>query len=149
MIVELVEVTSKNLDETLRLSVADDQLKFVATNAVSIAQSKFFPTLKTDAIHNGEEIVGFAMYGFDPDEDRYTLIRLMVDQRFQGNGYGRSATKAVIERLRDVEDCDAVFLSYVPANKGAARLYKSIGFEKTGEIDEESGEIVMRLQIRK
>jgi diamine N-acetyltransferase len=147
MSVELVAVSIENFDETLRLSVADDQLKFVATNAVSVAQSKFYPTLHTDTVYADGNAVGFVMYGFDPDEDRYYLVRLMIDQRYQGNGYGKSATEAVIRRLRDIKDCDAIYLSYVPANKGAAKLYRSIGFEETGETDKESGEIVMKYDL--
>ena len=129
------------------LSVGEDKSKFVATNAVSVAQSKFYPMLNTDAVRADQEIVGFVMYGFDPDEKRYTLVRLMVDEKYQGNGFGKSATKAVIERLRDEDDCDAVYLSYVPANTGAEKMYESLGFEKTGEIDEVSGEIVMRYAL--
>ena len=144
MTVDLVEVDVSNLDETLRLSVGNDQRGFVASNAVSIAQSKFYPTLKTESVFDGKTMVGFVMYGLDPDEGRYTLIRLMVDQEHQGKGYGRSATEAVLERLKEVEDCKEVYLSYVPANEAAAALYESIGFRKTGEIEKESGEIIMK-----
>jgi hypothetical protein len=36
-------------------------------------------------------------------------------------------------------------LSFVPENTGAEKLYKSVGFERTGELNE--GEVVMRYVI--
>ena len=147
MSVRLSKVAAGNLEKVLKLSVGEDQKGFVASNAVSIAQSKYYPALKTDAVYAGESMVGFAMYGFDPDDERFTLIRLMIDEKHQGKGYGRSATKAVLKRLKEEEGCKAVFLSYVPANKAAAQLYKSIDFKQTGEVDAESGEIVMKLDF--
>jgi diamine N-acetyltransferase len=90
-------------------------------------------------------MVGFVMYGLDTDDGRHYLVRLMVDEKHQGRGFGRSAALAVIEELRQTDGCDAVYLSFVPENTGAERLYQSIGFARTGEINE--GEIVMRLAI--
>ena len=42
--------------------------------------------------------------------------------------------------MRENPDCREFYLSFVPENTGAAALYESIGFERTGEISE--GEIV-------
>ncbi|HUF04816.1 MAG TPA: GNAT family N-acetyltransferase [Aridibacter sp.] len=148
MAVELREITPENFDECIRMSVSETQSGYVATNLMSIAQSKVYPTLNVRAVYDGEEMVGFVMYGFDPDENKYSLVRLMVDASKQGKGFGRQATMRVIEDLRNTEACDAVYLSYVPENTEAEKLYSSIGFERTGETDQESGEIVMRYTIR-
>ena len=72
------------------------------------------------------------------------MVRLMVDARKQGRGIGRAATMKVLEELKSRGDCDSVYLSFVPGNEGAEALYSSVGFEKTGEIDDASGEILMR-----
>jgi diamine N-acetyltransferase len=148
MEVELREITAKNFDECVMLDVAEHQRGFVATNVMSIAQSKVYPTLESKAVYADGEMVGFVMYGFDPETGRFSLARLMIDARRQGEGLGRASTKKVLETLRDREGCDSVYLSFVPENTGAEALYKSIGFEKTGEIDDESGEIVMRYAFR-
>lgn len=144
MPVELREITPKNFDECIRLSVSETQSGYVATNLMSIAQSKVFPDLNVRAIYDGEEMVGFVMFGFDQDENKHSLFRLMVDESKQGKGYGRAATRMVLEELRSEESCDSVYLSFVGGNISAERLYESIGFERTGEIDEQSGEIIMR-----
>jgi hypothetical protein len=47
---------------------------------------------------------------------------------------------------RRQRDCQEVFLSFVPENVGAEKLYSGLGFEQTGESDED-GEIIMRFKL--
>lgn len=145
MNISLREVTPQIFKECIKLKVAEAQSKFVAPNVVSIAQSKFYPTINTSAVYDGEEMVGFVMFGLDTDDGKYYLVRLMIDERHQGKGYGRAATRAVIEKMRANKDCRELYLSFVPENTAAHALYKSIGFEPTGDINE--GEIVMRFDL--
>jgi diamine N-acetyltransferase len=146
MKVTLREITPENFQQCVNLKVADSQTNFVAPNVMSIAQSKVYPTMNIRAVYAAnDEMVGFVMYGLDPDDRRYYLVRLMVDEKHQGKGYGRAATLAVIENLRQNADCREIYLSFNPENNGAERLYESLGFERTGEIS--AGEIVMRYSI--
>jgi diamine N-acetyltransferase len=145
MSVSLREITPQNFQECISLKVADGQEKFVAPNLMSIAQSKVFPTMNISAVYDGNEMVGFVMFGLDPDDERYYLVRLMVDEKHQGKGYGKAATLEAINQLKQVEGCREVYLSFVPENTGAEGLYKSIGFERTGNISQ--GEVVMRFVI--
>lgn len=147
--VNLEDVTPQNFRECINLKVADGQEKFVATNLMFIAQSKIvYPNAKTMAVCAGEQLVGFVMFGFDADDRKYYLGRLMIDEKFQGRGYGRAATLEVIEQFNQTEDCREVYLSFVPENVNAEKLYQSIGFERTGETTED-GEIVMRFDMNK
>lgn len=141
--VRLEPITPQNFDECIDLKVSDAQTGFVASNLYSIAQTKVYPDMEPFAVYAGDQMVGFVMFGFSVNFKRYFLVRLMVDARFQGKGYGRAATLEVIEKMRRIEDCKEIYLSCVPENTNAERLYKSIGFERTGEINE-GGEIVMR-----
>ena len=145
MNVTLREITPENFKDCINLKVADQQKTFVAPNVTSIAQSKIYPTVEPFAVYADDELVGFVMFGLDLDDNRYYLVRLMIDEKFQGRGYGKSATLAVIEKMKRVDDCNEIYLSFVPENTGAQRLYESVGFERTGEISE--GEIVMRYVI--
>ncbi|HEY0047784.1 MAG TPA: GNAT family N-acetyltransferase, partial [Pyrinomonadaceae bacterium] len=70
---------------------------------------------------------------------------LMIDARHQGKGYGKAATLEVIRRMSEIEDCRAIYLSFVPENTGAEKLYSSVGFERTGALN--GNEIVMRFTI--
>lgn len=143
--IELREITPRNFDECVGLTVGESQKGFVATNLRSIAQAKIYPTVEPMAVYADDEMVGFVLFGLDEDDGRYYLIRLMIDDRFQGRGFGRAAIFAVIERLRANPECREIYLSFVPANTGAEALYESIGFRRTGEIAE--GEIVMRFEL--
>lgn len=149
MKVSLREIDKNNFSECVKLKVGEGQEKFVAPNVMSIAQSKIYPTMNTLAVYAGDELVGFVMFGLDTDDVRFYLVRLMIDEKHQGKGYGRAATLAVIEKMKQVPECGELYLSFVPENTGAEKLYESIGFERTGEIDKESGEIVMRFDLMK
>jgi diamine N-acetyltransferase len=147
MSISLREITKDNFNECVKLKVAKGQEKFVAPNVYSIAQSKIYPTHLPFAIYDGDKMVGFVMFGFDEEDEKYYLGRLMIDEKFQGKGYGKVATLEVIERMRQIEDCNEIYLSVVPGNNGAEKLYLNVGFEKTGEIVD--GEIMMRFDLAK
>jgi diamine N-acetyltransferase len=128
------------------IKVAAGQEKFVAANVMSIAQLKIYPTANAFAVYVEDEMVGFVMYGYDEDDGHFYLGRLMIDEKHQGKGYGKAATLEVIERMKHLPECNELFLSFVPENTGAEKLYSSVGFERTGKTSE-SGEIVMRFDI--
>jgi diamine N-acetyltransferase len=101
-------------------------------------------------------MVGFALLfpfadGVDEDampepgtESGLILVRLMIDDRFQGRGYGRAALDAIVELVRD-RGLPIVRLSVVPENEQALEFYRRNAFVETGEIA--GGEIVMERQI--
>jgi diamine N-acetyltransferase len=132
--ITLCDLTPKNWYECVKLAVREAQKGFVATNAFSIAEAHFHPELVTRAIYAGETMVGFTMYGRDPDSGKDWIIRLMVDHRYQGKGYGRAAMVQVIGRLRQEPGCEQIYISYEPENEVAEKLYNSLGFHPTGEI---------------
>lgn len=144
---ELREINAENFWQILRLKVAENQLNFVATNAVSIAESKYFPFLLPPAIYAENEPVGFTLYGRDPALETYWIVRLMIAEKFQGKGYGKNGMQNIIEKMSNLPDCDEVFLSVVPENISATKFYENFGFKKTGDMLE--GEIVMRFDLQK
>ena len=143
MTVTLKDVDRENFRQCIKLEVQEAQQGFVASNVFSIAQSKVEPTFTTQAVYDGDEMVGFVMYGYDVDEKRHEVARLMVDKAHQGKGYGRAAMVEVIRRLRAEPGCREIILSVNPENHSARKLYESLGFVKTGEVS--YGEDVMRL----
>jgi diamine N-acetyltransferase len=145
MAVTLREIDRDNFKQCVRLEVREDQKTFVATNVFSIAQSKVEPSFTPQAVYDGEEMVGFVMYGYDADEGCHYVARLMIDKNHQGKGYGRAAMVEAVRRMRAEPGCREIALSVEPENVGAQRLYESLGFRKTGEVVE--GEEVMRLKF--
>ncbi len=52
------------------------------------------------AIYATDLLVGFLMYGVDPDDGEYWLITLLIDEKYQWNGYARSAIQELIWHLQ-------------------------------------------------
>lgn len=151
---EIRDITMDNWQAIIRLKVRDDQSDFVASNLYSIAQSKFgdeyeghwdlFPF----AIYDEDKPVGFLMYALNYSHPTHQAFiqRLMVDENFQGRGYGRFGMKWMLELFRADERIEAVAISYEPGNDVARKLYASFGFEETEKIVD--GETEATLKIR-
>lgn len=142
-IVSLREVTADTLGQVLRLKVKPEQEQFVANNAVSIAQAHFEEKAWFRAIYADETPVGFAMLYDDPEKAEYFLWRFMIDERYQGLGFGRKALQLLIEHVQARPEASQFLLSYVPAEGSPQPFYSGLGFVDTGEVDD--GENVMRL----
>ena len=153
---ELRPVTKDNWRELIRLQVRDDQKNFVAPNVNSIAESQFgydeaeygHWDFHPFGIYEDDTPVGFLMYGFNyahPQRQAF-IIRLMVDDKFQGKGYGRFGMQQILEYFRADERIKTVGISYEPENEAARRLYASLGFVEPGEMLE--GEVLAVLKLR-
>lgn len=142
--ISLRPLTKDNWEDAIKLHVRKDQKHFVASNVYSIAEAHFNPELTPMGIYAGETMVGFLMVGLERERNRWWLMRLMIDERYQGKGYGREALRQLIELLRKNPACDRIYLSYEPQNITAEMLYKSFGFRATGEM--EDGEKVVVLE---
>jgi diamine N-acetyltransferase len=88
------------------------------------------------------EVVGYATTACDPNSaDDYWIDDIMIDAEHQGKGYGRAAVAETIKMIvARYPRCRAVQLTCFRSNTNAAALYTSMGFELTGEVDEEFGE---------
>ena len=116
-------------------------------NLYSIAEAQFYPQAVPLAIYNTQDqMVGFVMYGVDVESGKWKIFRLMIDQAYQGKGYGRAAMEQVIERLSAQPDCNEILIDYQTANDAARRLYASFGFIEETLID---SKVTARLALEK
>jgi len=146
--VELRKIDKDNYNECLNLEVSDEQKNFVASNIYSLAQAwVFYDTAYPFAIYADDIMVGFVMMGYYTEKNLYNIWRFMIDARYQQRGYGKAALQLSIEYLCEKFNVSEIFLSFEPTNIVAEKLYSSLGFKRTGEV--EGGEIVMRLDISK
>ena len=142
--VHLEPVTKENLDAVLALKVLEQQKHFVSSTAESLAQAYVYTdTAFPFAVYNDQAIVGFIMMGYYEEKNYYTLWKLMIDQQYQGRGYGRAALELGIAFLKDRYQVKEIFTGVIPENKTAKSLYQSVGFEDTGLF--ENGMQEMRL----
>jgi len=139
---EIHPVTKDNWRNLASLQVGEAQKEFVAPNVYSIAQSQFgidyqgHWDLQPFGIFEGSEPVGFLMFGYNFEHPNYQafIVRLMVDVRFQGKGFGRFGVEKMLEIFRTESRVKAVGISYEPENTVARKLYASCGFVETGEM---------------
>lgn len=132
-LVEIVELNAENWYDCCTLEVAEDQADHIESNAVSIAQSKFEPTLRTFAIQYDEKTVGFLMFNTVEEElGGFWIYRIMIDKNHQQKGIGKKAVKLMIEEMKNSLNANRIVVGYHPENQGAHQLYRSLGFVDNG-----------------
>jgi diamine N-acetyltransferase len=147
MQVTLREITSETVHAVIKLSVAEHQLGFVASNAVSLSEALFSDEAWYRAVYADDELVGFVMLSDEslkkvpPAEPNIGLWRLMIDQRHQGRGIGRKVMRLVLEYVRSRPGVRYFYTSYVPGPGGPGPFYLGLGFEPNGEV--EDGEVIV------
>ena len=135
--VTLHPITEENLNDCINLEVSVTQTKLVASNTKSLAEayvnSSLTPLGIYDVAARGWEkpkspMIGFTMYelvagvGF--------ILRLMIDRKFQRQGYGKATMIEVIRRLRFHPEVEIIATSHRKENVAVISLCKSLGFRK-------------------
>lgn len=154
-------ITVDNFEECIQLQPSTNQKRFLASNAYSLCEAYALTNHSINkpiayAIYANESMIGFVFAIYqpidpnDPDdlEDVYYLARIMIDEKYQGRGYGKEALKKFIELLKTYPygPAKAVVLSCNPENKQAYSLFLSSGFKEMGIIDED-GDNLLRLEL--
>jgi diamine N-acetyltransferase len=153
MVVTLREITDGNRDAVLALRVAPEQERFVGSVRRALEDAEEYPQAKPwyRAVYADEEPVGFVMVSWNIQPEPPNLVgpwflwKLVVDERFQGRGYGAEAVRQVAALIR-AEGATELLTSYLPEEGGPAGFYQRLGFVPTGEFDG-YGEPIMRLAL--
>jgi diamine N-acetyltransferase len=156
VVVTLEEISDENREAVLALRVAPGQERFVSSVADSLAEAAAYPHAKPwyrAAYASGEPAgpVGFVMVSWDVEPQPPEIIgpwflwKLLVDERYQGRGYGAEVVRQIAELVR-AEGATELLTSYVPEDGGPAGFYQRLGFEPTGELDA-AGEVIVRLRL--
>lgn len=141
-------VTPDNRAQILDLQIMPEQRGYIESVAECLAEADQNRRWRPVGLFDRETLVGFAMYGYFFWEyfphGRLWLDRLLIDARFQGQGYGRSAVSHLLERLSREWPKKPVYLSVIHGNDRAVRLYESFDFHFTGEKDIHGEDIMVR-----
>jgi diamine N-acetyltransferase len=143
--ITLKEITAETVWPIMKLNVAENQKSFVAPNANSIAEAYFSKEAWFRGIYDEEIPVGFVMLYADKKKPEYFLWRLMIDQDHQGKGYGYLAMEQVIARVKTLPGAKELLTSYVPGDGNPSPFYYKLGFEETGEWEDD--EKVLKLEL--
>jgi RimJ/RimL family protein N-acetyltransferase len=137
--IKLVDVTEQNWLDVVSLSVREEQRKFLDTPLGIIARGYIYRSCNANvyAISNDEHIIGVALVK-DMDEEPacYDLQQFMIDQHFQNKGYGTEALGLILSALSKERKYGQVEVCVNKNDAAALWMYKKVGFEDTGYIDE-------------
>ena len=147
MNISIQAVTKENYQEILKLRVAVSQSDYIETPMECLTEATECEFYKPVGLYSDDELVGFAMYGFFPNETkrgRLWIDRILIDSSYQGKGLGTLFMEALIEKVEEEYGKQPIFLSVYPDNKGAIHLYDKLGFVFTDEFDINGESIMVR-----
>lgn len=140
--IHLVEIDPDNW--RLGLQVSQSQRTHVADSTTLLARAYAYRNQRSRAfvIYDDETPVGMGLYYDLPELECYDLSQLFIDERYQGRGYGKAATKLVLDAMEQDGKYSKVVLCYIEGNEDAKKLYEQFGFVET---DRDGNEIIMEL----
>jgi diamine N-acetyltransferase len=146
--VKLADVTEDNWEAVVDLELDEAQEDLVASNAYSLAESKFDPDACPRAVYAGKRVVGFLMYEVRKAKDKSrkaSIYRFMIDRKYQGKGYGREALARALDEIKAIPRMRKITIRYMAENPIAKGFYGSFGFVEVGR--DEDDEVVAELKL--
>lgn len=137
--IKLFDVNEQNWLDVISLSVHEDQKKYLDKPIGIVARGYIYRSCnaRVFGISNDEDVIGIALVK-DMDEVPacYDLQQFMIDRRFQNKGYGTEALRMILSRLSKEGKYSQVEVCVDKNDAQALWMYKKVGFEDTGYIDE-------------
>ena len=142
--VHLVDIDGVNWRVPLKVSKAQEV--YVANSTTILARAYAYRDARSRAflIHEDETPIGMVLYHDDESLDAYIFSEIFIDEQFQGKGYGRVATRLVLDNMKKDGKYNKVILCYIEGNDAAQKLYESFGFVVT---DRDDDEVIMELGL--
>lgn len=144
MDVTLEPVDRDNVGALCSLQPKPGQERFVAPNAVTLAEAHYYPGSLVRGIYVDGEPAGVLWVARENPEDPPFLARLSIAGTFQRRGIGMRAIALLLDELRAAGETE-LELSFVPAEGGPQGFYERLGFSDTGRRIE--GELIWRRDL--
>ena len=144
--ITLCRIDESNFIDAFQLELAEGQEVFVSHPVRSLAQAYvYYHQCTPFGIYAKDGMVGYVMVIYDLDTKEYSIWHLMIDRKHQRQGYGTQAVQACLDYIRQepLGPGSAILLTCHEKNAAGIAIYKSLGFQETGNRDEE--EIEMKL----
>ncbi len=138
----IINIDRSNWRAALALGVSADQQRFISgySPIAAIVLAKAYVganglTWQPYLFAVADEPIGMAALAYEPGSpNNYWLYHFFIDQHQQGHGYGRQAMKLLLAQMAtEHPDCHQLYLTVHPENIPAQRLYRSVGFQPTGQ----------------
>ncbi|HEM3637169.1 TPA: GNAT family N-acetyltransferase [Streptococcus suis] len=133
--IRLELVNKDNFDQVLDLEVAPKDQRRVASVEYSLAQAWLYrdsEDLFPYAVKSGQLTVGFLLLSYQPMENSYYIWRLLIDQKYQNQSFGKEVIRKVLQRARDDQQCHKVTVNYVIGNHKMRYILEKFGFQPVG-----------------
>jgi diamine N-acetyltransferase len=136
-LVTLEEITAQNFEDFMDMELPEHQRGYLASNAYSIAQARYYDDYIPRGIYHQGKPAGFLLYDKQSNNNigEYGIYRFMVDYAQQGKGIGRRAMELLLAELKAKPDVKLITICYKPDNAKARVFYRGFGFEETGLDD--------------
>ncbi len=138
--IRIKAVDAQNLLKVCRLTASRDcvgRKGHCRCNAVSIAEAKYHAELHPNAIYHNNALIGFFMYQRAEDHaDTASILRFMIDDRFQQKGLAEKALEHILRGLK-IQGVRKAVIILDGADEDAKSLYLSFGFHFTGKMDKD------------
>ncbi len=131
--VNLVKITAENLQDVMRLKVAEEQKNYVDINSVSIAEGCFYDGSWFRAIYHNEIPVGFVMLYIDDEDGQTSIWKFMIDKNHQDKGLGKKALDILVENTKKDIRTKEIFTTCGEGDHSPKGFYLNYGFETTNE----------------
>ena len=133
--IRLELINKDNFDQVLDLEVAPKDQRRVASVEYSLAQAWLYrdsEVLFPYAVKSGQLTVGFLLLSYQPMENSYYIWRLLIDQKYQNQRFGKEVIRQVLQRARDDQQCHKVTVNYVIGNHKMRYILEKFGFQPVG-----------------
>ncbi|HEO8609130.1 TPA: GNAT family N-acetyltransferase [Streptococcus suis] len=146
--IRLELVNKDNFEAVLQVQLVPEDQRRVASVEYSLAQAWLYKDsgmILPYAVVSGRKVVGFAMLSIEPKDNSYYLWRLLIDKKYQNQGFGKEVIRQVLRRAKDDQQCHKVTVNYVIGNHKMRYILEKLGFQSVGL---EGQEMKMELIIR-
>jgi diamine N-acetyltransferase len=145
-------LSESNREAVEALRVAPGQRRYVSSVADSLREAAEHPDAQALcwAVYAEETPVGFVMVADEvanPDYMPHYLWKLLIDERFQRQGFGTATLDLVVEFFRGRPGVEVLTTSAGQGDGSPIAFYERYGFEWTGEMWSDD-EVLLRLALR-
>ena len=149
--VSLRPLTESDRQAVEALRVTRSQERFVSGVAESLREAAEHPDAGALywAVHAEDVPVGFVMIADEvrgPDYIPHYLWKLLIDERYQRQGFGTATLDLIVEYFRGRPGVEVLTTSAGQGDGSPIAFYERYGFENTGEVI--GDEVLLRLRLR-
>lgn len=139
--INLQTIDETNFLQAAALRVSPEQTPFMASAPMILARAYAYRNQRTVCwgIYNDDMIVGLALVHDMAEEPAgYHLCEFLIDQRFQGRGYGAQALRLILDHCRREGKFPRLEVCVRKENAAAIHVYESAGFRDSGYQDSDA-----------